>query len=67
MSVIGLLIFPVGFLFILQFGLNLSATQTVLVLCGYGSVVSLLDLFTLLDVESVKSSRSFLQTQNQDL
>jgi len=44
MSVIGLLIFPVGFLFILQFGLNLSATQTVLVLCGYGSVVSLAGL-----------------------
>ena len=43
-SVIGLLIFPVGFLFILQFGLNLSATQTVLVLCGYGTVVSLVGL-----------------------
>ena len=43
-SVIGLLIFPVGFLFILQFGLNLSATQTVLVLCVYGSVVSLAGL-----------------------
>ena len=43
-SVIGLLIFPAGFLFILQFGLNLNATQTVLVLCGYGSVVSLVGL-----------------------
>ena len=43
-SVIGLLIFPVGFLFILQFGLNLSATQTVLALCGYGTVVSLVGL-----------------------
>ena len=41
MSVIGLLIIPVGFLFILQFGLNLSATQTVLALCGFGSVLSL--------------------------
>jgi len=44
MSVIGFLIFPVGFLFILQFGLNLSATQTVLVLCGFGSVLSLVGL-----------------------
>ena len=44
MSVIGLLIFPVGFLFILQFGLNLSATQTMLVLCSFGSVLSLVGL-----------------------
>ena len=44
MSVIGFLIFPVGFLFILQFELNLSATQTVLVLCGFGSVLSLVGL-----------------------
>ena len=43
-SVIGLLIFPVGFLFILQFGLNLSAIQTVLVLCGFGSVLSIVGL-----------------------
>ena len=43
-SVIGLLIFPAGFLFILQFGLNLSATQTVLALCGFGSVLSLVGL-----------------------
>ena len=43
-SVIGLLIFPAGFLFILQFGLNLSAIQTVLVLCGFGSVLSLVGL-----------------------
>ena len=44
MSVIGLLIIPVGFLFILQFGLNLSATQTMLVLCSFGSVLSLVGL-----------------------
>ena len=60
-SVIGLLIFPVGFLFILQFGLNLSATQTVLVLCGYGSVVSLVGL-----VHSVRCGKrkkqSFIST-----
>ena len=43
-SVIGLLIFPVGFLFIIQFGLNLSATQPVLALCVYGTVVSLVGL-----------------------
>jgi hypothetical protein len=43
-SVIGLLIFPVGFLFILQFGLNLSATQTVLVLCAFGTILSMIGL-----------------------
>ena len=43
-SVIGLLIFPVGFLFIQQFGLNLNAIQTVLVLCGFGTVISFVGL-----------------------